>query len=302
MHYLNCFRSCLQRFMFIIGLLMSVYIYAQPEQTQKVKQETQSISSQYFTSVSLKAVQINTKLDKQTSKALQQFQKQEARIRRKLAKTDSLKAADIFGNAKQQYEQLEQRLQSTKSLQQYIPSLDTLGTSLKFLQQNPQLISPAKEAKEKLSKALLNVNGLETSFQKSEEIKKFLKERKQYLAQQLNQIGFAKELKSLNKQVYYYSAQVDEYKSLLKDHKKAERKALEFLSKTKLFKDFMRKNSMLASLFRLPGDPNDPVSTASLAGLQTRAQVNGLYNNSYPQEDRMRSNNFNKTCKPPNHN
>ena len=33
---------------------------------------------------------------------------------------------------------------------------------------------------------------------------------------------------------------------------------------------------MLASLFRLPGDPDDPVSTASLAGLQTRASVNGL--------------------------
>jgi hypothetical protein len=49
----------------------------------------------------------------------------------------------------------------------------------------------------------------------------------------------------------------------LKDHKKAERKAIELLSKTKLFKDFMRKNSMLASLFRLPGDQNDPLSQAT---------------------------------------
>ena len=38
----------------------------------------------------------------------------------------------------------------------------------------------------------------------------------------------------------------------------------------------MRKNSMLASLFRMPGDPNDPTAQASLAGLQTRAQVNSL--------------------------
>ncbi len=38
----------------------------------------------------------------------------------------------------------------------------------------------------------------------------------------------------------------------------------------------MRKNSQLASLFRLPGDPNDPGAQASLAGLQTRAQVNQL--------------------------
>jgi hypothetical protein len=80
----------------------------------------------------------------------------------------------------------------------------------------------------------------------------------------------------LNKQAYYYTSHVNEYKSLLKDHDRAERKALELLSKTKLFKDFMRKNSMLASLFRLPGDPNDPLPAASLTGLQTRAQVNGF--------------------------
>jgi hypothetical protein len=38
----------------------------------------------------------------------------------------------------------------------------------------------------------------------------------------------------------------------------------------------MRKNSQLASLFRMPGNPSDPSYIASLAGLQTRAQVNGL--------------------------
>jgi hypothetical protein len=69
---------------------------------------------------------------------------------------------------------------------------------------------------------------------------------------------------------------VKEYREILKDPKKIEKKALELLSKTKLFKDFFKKNSMLASLFRMPGDPNDPAYTAGLAGLQTRAQVNNL--------------------------
>jgi hypothetical protein len=36
---------------------------------------------------------------------------------------------------------------------------------------------------------------------------------------------------------------------------------------------------MLASLFRMPGDPNDPNYMASLAGLQTRASVNLLIQN-----------------------
>ena len=38
----------------------------------------------------------------------------------------------------------------------------------------------------------------------------------------------------------------------------------------------MRKNSMLASLFRFPFDPNDPASVAVIDGLQTRVQVNNL--------------------------
>ena len=83
-------------------------------------------------------------------------------------------------------------------------------------------------------------------------------------------------LKSMNKTLYYYQVQVNEYKSYLKDHQKAVRRGLAMLRKTKPFQDFMRSNSQLASLFRLPGDPNDPAQAASLSGLQTRAQVNAL--------------------------
>jgi hypothetical protein len=63
---------------------------------------------------------------------------------------------------------------------------------------------------------------------------------------------------------------------LLKDHKKAEKKAMEVLGKTKLFRDFLRKNSQLASLFNLPGNPADPTSQLNFAGLQTRTQVNAI--------------------------
>lgn len=233
-------------------------------------------ASSYIKDVDAKAGRFDQHLDKQTTKLIQRWKKQENKINRKLARKDSIKAALVFGNAKQQYDQLEQKLQSKTSLQQYIPIMDTFSSSLKFLQQNPQLLANAKDAKEKLSNALSKVKGLETQFQKAEDVKTFLKERKTYLKEQLGQLGFAKELKNLNKKAYYYSARVNEYKTLLKDHKKAEQKALELLSKTKLFKDFMRKNSMLASLFRLPGESNDPISNASLAGLQTRMQVNNL--------------------------
>src|SRR6266496_3879026 len=105
---------------------------------------------------------------------------------------------------------------------------------------------------------------------------KFIRERREQLKKQLEQLGLVKELKKYNKEVFYYSEQLKEYKSILNDPDKIEKKALALLSKTEIFQDFMKKNSMLASLFRMPGDPNDPSYLASLAGLQTRAQVNSL--------------------------
>ncbi|HKO80683.1 MAG TPA: hypothetical protein VJU78_09815 [Chitinophagaceae bacterium] len=261
-------------FLLILGITLATCIRGQDDVLPNDSLPV-SVSVGYINKVSAKADKLNTKLDRRTTKALQRWQKQEDRIKRKFAKTDSVKATAVFGNAKQQYDRLEQKLQKT-SPRQYLPIMDTFSSSLNFLQQNPQLLANTKDTKEKLSNALFKVKGLESQFQKAEDVKAFLKERKAYLKEQLSQLGFAKELKNLDKQAYYYSARVNEYKTLLKDHKKAEQKALALLSKTKLFKDFMRKNSMLASLFRLPGDPNDLVSPTSLAGLQTRAEVNGL--------------------------
>ncbi|HEX7903415.1 MAG TPA: hypothetical protein VF487_06025 [Chitinophagaceae bacterium] len=235
----------------------------------------QTISPQYCKEVSFKAKGIQEKLDKKSERALRQLQKREAMMKKKLMKLDSLTGSKIFSDADRQYRELEQRMQKV-STGQYIAKIDTLVTSLKFLEQNPQLLSQVKEVKEKVKDALDKVNGLKDQFQKAEEIKKFLNERKRYLNEQLSKFGFAKELKKINKEAYYYAQQVNEYKEILKDSRKTERKAIELLSKTKLFKDFMRKNSQLASLFRLPGDLNDPSAQASLAGLQTRVQVNNL--------------------------
>jgi hypothetical protein len=258
--------------LFIIGILISLCVQAQ-EDTASV---SSPISSSYLEVVNKKAVSLEQKLDKQSEKIITQFLKQESKLKRKLARKDSTAAIAVFGDAKERYNKLQQKLASTEKLKQYIPSLDTLSTSLKFLEQHPQLMAITKDGPAKLKEAMSKVNGLQTRFQQAEEIKKFIRERKQYLKDQLGKLGLAKELKQLNKQAYYYSAQVNEYKQVLKDHKKAEQKAIELLSKTKLFKDFLRKNSQLASLFRLPGGPNDPTTIASLAGLQTRAQVNGL--------------------------
>ena len=235
------------------------------------------ISSQYLTTISSKTGKLERKLDKSAEKALARLQRQEEKMRNRLWKIDSLSAKNIFGNTEEKYSQLKRKLESPGKLSNYIPHLDTISGSLNFLTQNSQLLSQVKDAKEKLKDAVSKVDAFKQQLQKADDIKKFLKERKQYLKEQLARFGFAKQLKKLNKRVYYYTQQVNEYKEVFKDPKKAEKKAIELLSKTKLFKDFMRKNSQLASLFRMPGDLSQtPSGGGGFAGLQTRAQVNNL--------------------------
>jgi hypothetical protein len=236
----------------------------------------QQFFDKYISYVSSKAADLENKLDKKAEKALSAMAKEEAKLKKKLQKKDSVLANSIFGDAASTYKSLKQKLGTATSDKPYIPFLDTLKTSIKFLEQNPELIAKAKEVKEKLTDAMSKVKGLEDQFQKAENIKKFLKERKQYLKEQLSKLGFVKQLKKINKQVYYYSEQLKEYKAILQDPKKIEKKAIEMLAKTKVFQNFMKKNSMLASLFGIHDDISNSSSQVSLAGLQTRVQVNQI--------------------------
>ncbi len=254
----------------LLSILLCVYVNAQEDTSSSL------VSMKYLDQLEQKAGQLEEKLDRASAKLFTSLFKHEARLQRKLAKKDSAAASKIFGDKEAAYQQLQNKLNAGALPQTYIPSLDTLSSSLKFLQQQPQLLNATGDVSKRIQQSLSKVKGVESQLGKAEEIKQFLKQRRQYLRQQLENTGLAKELKAFNKEVYYYSAQVNEYKQVLKDHKKAEKKALELLSKTQLFKDFMKKNSLLASLFRLPGDPNDPQFQASLAGLQTRSQVNNL--------------------------
>lgn len=234
------------------------------------------LSSHYIDQVAAKSGKLNHQLDKKTNKLLRRWQKEERRIAGRLGRVDSIGASQLTTGLQERLNTLKQGVVQGAAPGNYIPSLDTLSSSLHFLQQHPAFFKNNKLPVGKLQSAIGQSAQLGDRFQQAEQVKRFIAERKQLLRERLENLGFAKQLRRLNKQAYYYSAQVEEYKSLLKDHRKAERKALEYLSKTKLFKDFMRKNSQLASLFRLPGNAVDPGSAASLAGLQTRVQVNNL--------------------------
>jgi hypothetical protein len=130
---------------------------------------------------------------------------------------------------------------------------------------------------EKRAKKVLAVKDklqrLDSVVNNTEAIQQFIKERKQQLIDQsIQYIGKSKYLQKISKESYYYIETLRNYREIFSEKKKAEETALKILNKIPAFQEFIRKNSMLASLFAVPGGGG----AQSLAGLQTRASVQNL--------------------------
>lgn len=234
-----------------------------------------AVSTKYVEQVTGKAARLERKVAGKTQKTLRAFAAKQNRLLRAFSRRDSVQAAQFFSQAKERMQHFEQQLQQPAAMTSYVPLLDTLKTSLKFLEKQQQWLGGNFNGK--LRKGLSAVNGLDGQLQQADRVNTFLREQRQLLRQQLDKFGFARSLRQLDKRAYYYGAQVQEYKQLIKDKKRLERKTLQLLSQTKPFQDFMKKNSLLATLFRMPvDDPNDPAYLQSLAGLQTRTQITQL--------------------------
>ena len=260
-----------------IPLLLGLAIFCLNLSAQESPDSLRFRPDAYVQAVGKQAEKLDEKLTRENQKVLRKWERQRTKLLRQLAQKDAATAQLLKARFDQQADQFKKALENpTESLAQYLPGLDSLQTSLSFLQSDQLSSVTSKMDAKLLGNATEKLQSLKQQLAGTERIEQMLKEQQQALRGKLESLGLLRSLKSMNKTLYYYQAQVAEYKTLLKDHKKATRKGLALLQKTKLFQDFMRRNSQLASLFRLPGDPNDPNVAASLAGLQTRAQVNGL--------------------------
>lgn len=124
----------------------------------------------------------------------------------------------------------------------------------------------------KIAGALDNCKQLQAKLDHSKDIQQYLKARQEYLSQQLENFGLTKQLRKFQKHVYYYRAQVDEYKRMFEDPSKLEAKLLQVATAIPAFREFFSRHSMLASMFRMPGT-SSPDQAAFIPGLQTRASV-----------------------------
>lgn len=227
-----------------------------------------------FNGIQSKMKKTESLLNKQTGKYLQKLERREKKLRNKLQKTDSLKAKELFGDIDTRYATLREKLKGTSTSYSniYNGHADSINTVLQFMQQHKDI---TKGVQDKLQAASGAYKQLQSQLAQTEQIKSLLKQRQQLLKQQLENTPLAKEFRKFQKDVYYYRAQMDEYKNMLSDPSKLEARLLKLANKIPAFKDFFAKHSQLASLFSLPDNYG---SMASLQGLQARNYVMSMIN------------------------
>jgi hypothetical protein len=226
-----------------------------------------SFPDKVFGVLDKKTASIEQKLDRQTNRYIDKLQKQEHKLRKKLWRKDSALAKQLFDGADEKYNHLKTSPGNvSKYSSVYSGHLDSLTTALGFLKADGIVPNPA------LQKSLDQYKELQLRLNASDQVKKYLADREQVLKQEFGKLGMVREVRKYREQVYYYQQQVREYKQMFEDPSKIEAKLLELVAKLPQFNRFFADNSMLGSLFSLPGSTSS--STASVPGLQTRAMVN----------------------------
>jgi hypothetical protein len=228
-------------------------------------------SSTFSKSISDRSIALSNKIDRKSGIALRKYLQYEKAILRKLYKVDSVAARNFSVVSEQKYKDLQRKLSVPGNLSRYVPSLDTITSSLRFLQQLPLAGAHGEE----MRNAITNVTSFTGKLKNAEDIKHYLQENKGYIKDQLNRFGLSKELTKVNKNLYYYSEEIVGIKETIQDHRKLERKVLSILGRMKPFQEFIQKYGMLAGLFGA-GDQNNGLPAANLAGLQTRSGMNEM--------------------------
>jgi len=255
--------------------IISLYSYSQKADSSL--KTLQQLPDKYYSKVDNKLSSIDNQLTKKTTKYIQKLERQERKIQGCLNKINPETAKKLFAASKEKYTRFSQQIKSKTAKAgnivsgQYNAYLDTLTTSLSFLQQFKGISDKAKQPFSSLQQ-------LQRKLQESEKIKQYVSERKEQIKQLLSKYtklpgSLHTQYDKFNKTAYYYSAQINEYKEMLKDSKKREQKTLGILRELPAFQKFMKENGQLASLFRI-NENLDPVQ--SLAGLQARISVQGL--------------------------
>jgi myosin heavy subunit len=230
-----------------------------------------------FGTLNQKSADYERKLQQKSTHYLQKLAKKEKRLKKKLLRTDSALAAKLFSNSDSLYAAMQQKAEQSAATtsrmnQVYNGHLDSMQTALQFLEQN-KLLTAGDKIPGSLQSTLKQYESLQKNLNQTEQLQQLIQQRQQYLKAQLQKVGMVKELKALQKEVYYYQQQVREYKEIFEHPEKLERKLLQLANEFKPFKDFFAKYSLQGQLFGIPANYGTP---QAIVGMQTRDQIQNL--------------------------
>ncbi|HEV9035647.1 MAG TPA: hypothetical protein VGQ51_03465 [Puia sp.] len=264
-----------------VGLSLNIGI-SRAQSVDSAAGKVVSFPSRLFSRIQSRTARLNNQLTSQTQKYLQKMARREQQLQRRLASVDPAAAQRLFAGSAQRYAVLEQQIKadtggSGRSFSGvYMPYLDSLQGSLAFLQKNPQLLpNPGVGQLTQLQAAGGQVKSYEAKLMDADQVKAYIQQRKQmigqYITQHANLQGLlGKSYAGMNQDVYYYSQQLRAYKEMWNNPDQLLQKALVVLNRLPTFQSFMKGNSMLGTLFNLPGNYGSP---QAISGLQTKDQV-----------------------------
>lgn len=269
-----------------LSICLFTSLYAQTpndSSTNSILQYITQLKSSKLQKLQKQFSRLENTLTKESAKAIGNLQKEEDNLQKQLQQKDSTAVKNnIAASAQTTYNSLLQKLQSPvlelnkQKITTYIPGADSLQTMVKFLESKTDLLKPLPTDKlaqlQSLSKQL---NSLQGKMEIGNELKRFIKERKQLWKDQFNKIGAVASLKKFNKEVYYYQERLSSYKKMLNDPQLWEQQLLSIAREMPACKAFMQQNSQLAALFNIPGSSAATTGAPNpqQIGLQTRAMV-----------------------------
>ena len=165
------------------------------------------------------------------------------------------------------------------SARSYLPKVDSMFTSLKFLTQNNQLSSSY------LNLPLENLEALQQKIGQLQALQDVIAERKVLIESKLRSLGkLGKDFQKYNTAVSGYKSRFEALKADLDKPDKLVTQVLSLLAQRKEFRQFFAKHSIMAGFVRLPveGEPIDP---KVLEGLQTRKEIEKILTDRFGSTD-----------------
>lgn len=224
---------------------------------------------------------LGSEMENCSSRFLKGLKRREDKYFKRLKAVDSVRAKQLVSD-EGAWQKLKDRIHSpldstlpVKSLNDYVPGLDTLNTAIKTLIQrgnisNRSLLFSGLSEKTTSLQQQLAVSG---------NIKEYAGDRVRFLQEQLGSVISARELKALNKKLYYYRQSFDQYKEALHDDQKMQQHIVAAAKRIPAFNDAIQKNSWLAALFPVPDNPVD--GTLVTPGSQSISNVTQQLTSTY---------------------